>query len=104
VHVYAGTRLSFVVPPECEKVRVLWGYRETLGERSVLVSVAGEERLLTATVEAEKSNTADFDVPAGGCTGWIELQASAGEGDECVGVKVLGAKPFFGGADGMRLR
>ncbi len=104
VHVYAGTRLSFVVPPERKSIRVRWGYRETLGERSVLVSVAGEERRLTATVAAERSNVADFDVPEGGCTGWIELQGSAGEGDQCVGIKIVGAKPFFGGADGMRLR
>ena len=104
VHVYPGTRLSFVVPPERKSIQVHWGYRETLGERILLVNVAGKEHRLTGTVKAEKANVADFDIPEGGCTGWIELQAPPGEGDQCVGIKILGAKPFFGGADGMRLR
>jgi len=104
VHVYAGTRLSFAVPPGHKSIQVRWGYREALGERTLLVNVAGEERRLTETVEAEKANVADFDVPDGGCVGWVELHRAAGEADACVGVSVVGAKPFFGGAGGMRLR
>ncbi len=99
VHVYAGTRLSFVVPPGRKSIYVVWGYRENLGERTLLVNVAGKEQRLTATVEADQANTTEIDVPESGCTGWIELQ-----GGDCVGVKVVGAKPFFGGAEGMRLR
>jgi hypothetical protein len=77
VHVYAGTRLSFVVPPECEKVRVLWGYRETLGERSVLVSVAGEERLLTATVEAESRHPPGRATNVSASRSWARSRSSA---------------------------
>ncbi|MCE5218821.1 hypothetical protein LLH03_17545 [bacterium] len=104
VHVYAGTRLSFVVPSGRKQLQVHWGYRETLGQQTLVVSLAGQERRLTASVEAEKDNVADFEVPAGGCTGWIELQAPAGTDATCIGVNLVGAKPFFGAADGMRLQ
>lgn len=103
VHVYAGTRLSFTVPDTSESIRVEWGYRETLGERALLVSVAGKEQRLSAQVEAEKADVAELSVPEGGCTGWIELEG-AERSTECVGVKVVGAKPFFGGEAGMALR
>jgi hypothetical protein len=103
VHVYAGTRLSFTVPDTSASVRVEWGYRETLGERGLLVNVAGKEHRLNAQVEAEKANVAEFSVPEGGCTGWVEFEGAEGSA-ECVGVKVVGAKPFFGGEAGMTLR
>jgi len=103
VHLYAGTRLSFTVPDTSESLRVEWGYRETLGERALLVNVAGQEHRLSAHVEAEKANVSELSVPEGGCTGWIELEG-AGGGAEGVGVKLVGAKPFFGGAAGMTLR
>jgi len=101
VHMYPGTRLSFIVPAGRKSVRVEWGYRETLGDRTLLVSVAGTEHHLSATVEAEKANRAELDVPEGGCAGWVELLGEAGG---CVGVKLEGAKPFFGGGGGVKLR
>lgn len=104
VHVYAGTRLCFVVPPGRKSVRVVWGYREALGKQTLLVSVAGKERRLTANVHAEEANTAKFDVPSAGCTGWIELQPAAEQVAKCIGVKIEGAKPFFAGREGMSLR
>ena len=104
VHVYPGTRLSFVVPPGRKSVRVVWGYRETVGKRTLLVNVAGTERRLTAHVMAEQANAAKMDVPDGGCTGWLELQRAAGQAEKCVGITIEGAKPFFAGAHGMSLR
>jgi hypothetical protein len=82
---------------------VEWGYRQTLGEQALLVNVAGQQHRLRAHVEAEKANVSELSVPEGGCTGWIELEGAEGSG-ECVGIKVVGAKPFFGGEAGMTLR
>ncbi len=103
VHVCAGTRLSFTVPDTSDSIRVEWGYRETLGDRALLVNVAGTERRLNARVEAEKVNISEFVVPEGGCAGWIEFEGAEGPG-ECIGVNIVGAKPFFGGEPGMTLR
>jgi len=104
VHVYPGTRLSFTVPEGRKNVRVVWGYRESLGDRTLLVNLAGKQHRLSANVEAEKANVAELDVPEAGCTGWIELQPAAGQAEGCIGIKVEGGKPFFGDALGMRLR
>ena len=90
-----------MVPPSRKSVRAEWGCRETLGDRVPIVSVAGTEHRLIATVDAEKANRAELDVPEGGCAGWVEL---LGEVDGCVGVKIEGVKPFFGGVGGMGLR
>jgi len=104
VHVYAGTRLSFTVPPGRKTIKVQWGYREAMGDQTLLVNMAGQEHRLTATVEPDQANVAEIDVPADGCTGWIELQAQPGGQDRCIGVTIEGAKPFFGGPAGMGLR
>lgn len=104
VHVYAATRLSFSVPPGAKGLGVCWGYREDLGERTLVVNLGGQEHRLTATVEADRENRADLQVPAAGCTGWLELQPRAGEGEQCLGLRLEGAKQFFGGGGGMGLK
>lgn len=104
VHIYAGTRLSFTVPPGRNGIRAQWGYREPMGEQTLLVNVAGQEHRLTATVEPDQANVTEFDVPADGCTGWLELQTQSAGQDRCIGVSIEGAKPFFGGPAGMGLR
>ena len=102
VHVYAGTRLSFVAPAGAKRVRVRWGYRQALGKQTLAIGFAGHVRNLTAEVQAEQVNTVELDVPTKGGAGWVELLP--GERPACVGLKIEGAKPFFGGGDGMALR
>ena len=102
VHVYAGTRLSFVAPAGAKRVRVQWGYRQALGKQTLAIGFAGQVREVAAEVQAEQMNTVELDVPAKGGAGWVELLPR--ESPACVGIKIEGAKPFFGGSDGMALR
>lgn len=103
VHLYPGTRLSFTVPAGSKTLRVRWGYRETLGERALLVCFAGQEHRLKGNVTAEQANIAEFAAPAGGGVGWIEAPADSAP-DTCLGVALEGAQPFFGPGRGMTLR
>ena len=102
VHLYSGTRLSFRVPAGKKQIRVLWGYRRALGKQTLAVSVAGKTHETVVDVVAEQANVIELDVPADGAPGWVELRRSGPP--VCVGIKIDGAKPFFGAGNGMSLR
>ena len=102
VHVFAGTRLSFAAPAGAEQVRILWGYRQPLGSQTLVASVGGVVREMTADVRAEEPNVLELAMPAAGGTGWVELRPS--ETPACVGLRIEGAKPFFGAGDTISLR
>lgn len=102
VHMYTGTRLSFQVSEGTKQVRVLWGFRRELGEQTLVVSLAGKTYETTAEVKAEQPNVLTLDTPGEGGSGWVELRS--GDAAMCIGIRIEGAKPFFGAGESMSLR